>query len=70
MISDKRTIISSGGTFMCGLVRWSSVHRFLGNESIPDEESYVFVRVPPPPPGQAENPATPSQSPNPERSPR
>jgi uncharacterized protein (TIGR02246 family) len=52
------------------LVRWTSADRVVGSESIPDEESYVFVRVPPPPPGHTENPATPAQSPNPERSPR
>ncbi len=52
------------------LVRWTSVDRVLGDESIPDEETYVFVRVPPPPPGHAENPAAPSASPKSERSPQ
>ena len=52
------------------LVRWTSADRVVGSESIPDEETYTFVRVPPPPPGHTENPATPSQSPNPERSPQ
>src|SRR6185312_5981483 len=31
------------------LVRWSSTDRVLGDESIPGSNSYVLVRVPPPP---------------------
>jgi uncharacterized protein (TIGR02246 family) len=52
------------------LVRWASTTRVVGDESIPDEESFVLVRVPPAPqtssPGQSPSPPTP----NTKRSPR
>jgi uncharacterized protein (TIGR02246 family) len=52
------------------LVRWVSTARVLGDESIPDEESYVLVRVPPAPRAlsKGQNPST--SSPNNTRSPR
>jgi uncharacterized protein (TIGR02246 family) len=52
------------------LVRWASTDRVLGDEAVPDEESYAMVRVPPPPRTQSKAQATPSQSPNTTRSPR
>jgi uncharacterized protein (TIGR02246 family) len=52
------------------LVRWVSTDRVLGDESVPDEEAYVLVRVPPPPRMQSKGQATSSPSPNTTRSPR
>jgi hypothetical protein len=49
------------------LVRWSSTDRVIGEESQPDGEAYVLVRVPPPP--NAGEPYT-SAFPNTTRSPR
>ena len=31
------------------LVRWVSTDRVIGDESVPDDDAYVLVRVPPPP---------------------
>jgi uncharacterized protein (TIGR02246 family) len=44
------------------LVRWTSTARVIGDESIPDGESYVLVRVPPPPgaPSKDQTPSTPT----------
>ncbi len=42
------------------LVRWTSTDRFIGHEPIPDELAYAFVRVPAPPGGPANTPATPA----------
>jgi uncharacterized protein (TIGR02246 family) len=52
------------------LVRWASTARVVGDESIPDEESYVLVRVPPAPntPSQSQTPSAPA--PNTKRSPQ
>lgn len=55
------------------LVRWVSTDRVLGDESLPSEETYVLVRVPPSPaqPGTGRGPeSAPSTSPNTTRSPR
>jgi uncharacterized protein (TIGR02246 family) len=52
------------------LVRWSSTDRVLGDESIPDDETYVLVRVPPPPRLRSKGPAAPTPSPNTTRSPQ
>jgi uncharacterized protein (TIGR02246 family) len=45
------------------LVRWSSVNRVLGDESVPEDQNYVMVRMPPPPqsPSSAQ-PASPAPS--------
>jgi uncharacterized protein (TIGR02246 family) len=40
------------------LVRWASTDRIIGEESIPDEQTYVLVRVPPPPRAGAKAPTT------------
>jgi uncharacterized protein (TIGR02246 family) len=52
------------------LVRWESIDRVLGNESVPEERTYAMVRVPPPP--QVPSTVTRSASPTPteKRSPR
>ena len=49
------------------LVRWTSTDRVIGDVSLPDDDAYVLVRVPPPPraEGLSETP-----SPNTTRSPR
>jgi hypothetical protein len=52
------------------LVRWSSTDRVLGDESIPGAESYVLVRVPPPPRTPTTGGAANTSSPNTKRSPR
>ncbi len=52
------------------LVRWTSTDRILGDEPVPNEETYVLVRVPPPPRSRSKAQATPSPSPNTTRSPR
>jgi uncharacterized protein (TIGR02246 family) len=52
------------------LVRWVSTARVLGDESFPDEESYVLVRVPPAPGAQSKGLTPSTPSPNTERSPR
>jgi uncharacterized protein (TIGR02246 family) len=45
------------------LVRWSSTDRVVGDESLPGADSYVLVRIPPPPgmgpKGQVEPPTSP-----------
>jgi uncharacterized protein (TIGR02246 family) len=52
------------------LVRWVSIDRVLGDESVPDEEGYSLVRVPPSPGLTPKAPAIPAPTPNPSRSPR
>jgi uncharacterized protein (TIGR02246 family) len=52
------------------LVRWIATDRVLGEESVPDDQAYVMVRVPPPPRLRSRGPATPTPSPNTTRSPR
>ncbi len=52
------------------LIRWSTTDRVLGEESIPGDEVFVLVRVPPSPRAQSKGPATPIPSPNTTRSPR
>jgi uncharacterized protein (TIGR02246 family) len=56
------------------LIRWVSTDRVLGDESVPDEQSYVLVRVPPlprvRPQGGAAAPPTSNTTPNTTRSPR
>ncbi len=52
------------------LVRWVSTERVVGDASIPDDEAYVLVRVPPPPRMNPKGQATSSPSPNTTRSPR
>ena len=44
------------------LVRWAATDRVLGSESLPQEEDYVMVRVPPPPnvPATVPVPASPA----------
>jgi hypothetical protein len=50
------------------LVRWSSTDRVLGDELIPGSNSYVLVRVPPPPRTPTTGPAVPPSSPSTTRS--
>jgi uncharacterized protein (TIGR02246 family) len=50
------------------LVRWSSTDRVLGDETIPGAESYVIVRVPPPPRTPTTGRAATSPSPSTTRS--
>ncbi len=50
------------------LIRWVSTDRVVGGESLPDDDTYSLVRVPPPA-GKATGPSTPPASPN-TRSPR
>jgi uncharacterized protein (TIGR02246 family) len=50
------------------LVRWSSTDRVLGSESIAGTQSYVLVRIPPPPRTPAGRRALPSSSPSTKRS--
>jgi uncharacterized protein (TIGR02246 family) len=52
------------------LVRWVSIDRVLGDESIPDEEAFVLVRVPPAPRSQGQATPAPASSPNPTRRPQ
>ena len=52
------------------LVRWASTDRVLGEESIPNEETYVMVRVPPPPRSRSQTQTTPSSTPKTTRSPQ
>ena len=52
------------------LVRWASTDRILGEESVPDEETFVLVRVPPAPRTRLKAQSPPSRSPNTTRSPR
>ncbi len=52
------------------LVRWTSTDRFIGHEPIPDELAYAFVRVPAPPGGPANTPATLAVPDQNQRSPR
>ena len=41
------------------LVRWTSTDRFIGHETVPHEQNYAIVRVPPPPEFPAATPAYP-----------
>ncbi len=50
------------------LVRWSSTDRVLGDESLPGADSYVLVRVPPPPRTPKSGRALPGSSPSTKRS--
>jgi uncharacterized protein (TIGR02246 family) len=50
------------------LVRWSSTDRVLGDENLPGANSYVLVRVPPPPRTPAAGRSTPTPTPNTTRS--
>jgi uncharacterized protein (TIGR02246 family) len=50
------------------LVRWSTTDRVLGDESIPGSNSYVLVRVPPPPRTPTTGRAVPPSSPSTTRS--
>jgi uncharacterized protein (TIGR02246 family) len=52
------------------LVRWASTARVIGEESIPGDESFTLVRVPPPPRTQLKGVAPTTSSPNTPRSPR
>ncbi len=52
------------------MVRWVSIDRVLGDESVPVDDAYVLVRVPPPPHLGSKDRATSPTSPNTERSPR
>ena len=52
------------------LIRWVSTERILGDESVPVDETYVLVRVPPPPQLPFPGPATSAPPPNSTRSPR
>jgi uncharacterized protein (TIGR02246 family) len=52
------------------LVRWTSTDRFEGNDPIPDEEAFAFVRVPPAPPAQAEAPTNAAPTTNKEKAPQ
>ena len=52
------------------MVRWVSTDRVVGGESVPDDDAYVLVRVPPRPRLGLKSQATTSPSPNAERSPR
>jgi uncharacterized protein (TIGR02246 family) len=52
------------------LVRWASTDRVVGGESVPGEQTFVMVRVPPAPHEPSKGQAKPSPSPNTERSPR
>lgn len=52
------------------LVRWVSTDRVIDDETLPDTEGNVLVRVPPPSRLEVQAPATPATSPNNARSPR
>jgi uncharacterized protein (TIGR02246 family) len=52
------------------MVRWVSIDRVLGDESVPVDDAYVLVRVPPPPRLGSKDRATSPKSPNTERNPR
>ena len=52
------------------MVRWLSTDRVIGDESVPDEDAYVLVRVPPEPRLKSKDRGTSPTSPNTERSPR
>ncbi|MFO0953794.1 MAG: SgcJ/EcaC family oxidoreductase [Isosphaeraceae bacterium] len=53
------------------LVRWVSADRIVGDAAVPEEESYVLVRTPPPPGAQGKTQTkAPTQSSNNPRSPR
>lgn len=51
-------------------VRWASTDRVVGDESLPDSDGNVLVRVPPPPQITPKVQATPAPSPNTTRSPQ
>jgi uncharacterized protein (TIGR02246 family) len=46
------------------LVRWTSTDRIVRGESIPDDETFAFVRVPPAPRAHTEGPANPAPATN------
>ena len=52
------------------VVSWVSTDRVVGDESLPDTEADVLVRVPPPPQIEAEGPGDPRPVPDATRSPR
>ena len=52
------------------LIRWVSTERILGDESVPVDETYVLVRIPPPPQFKFPGEATAPPSPNSPRTPR
>jgi hypothetical protein len=52
------------------VVRWVSTDRVVGEETLPDHEADVLVRVPPPPRGKPKAQAAPLPSPDATRSPR
>ncbi len=52
------------------LIRWASTDRVLGAESIPDQDSYVLVRVPPQPRQKTNGQAPSSPAPSTTRNPR
>ncbi|MGP0069454.1 MAG: YybH family protein [Isosphaeraceae bacterium] len=52
------------------VLRWVSTDRVLGEQSIPENEAYVMVRVPPAPRLRSKGPSAPASSPNTTRSPR
>jgi len=52
------------------LVRWVAIDRVLGDESVPQEETYAMVRVPPPPQVPSAGRPAPSPTPKETRSPR
>jgi uncharacterized protein (TIGR02246 family) len=52
------------------LVRWAATDRVLGEEAIANEETYVMVRVPPPPISRSKAQTTTSPTPNTTRSPQ
>jgi uncharacterized protein (TIGR02246 family) len=52
------------------MIRWASTERVLGGESIPEDDAYVLVRVPPEPHRDPKNKAASPTSPNTPRSSR
>jgi uncharacterized protein (TIGR02246 family) len=52
------------------LIRWVSTHRVLGDVSLPDEEAFVLVRVPPRPRDKSKGAPATSSTTTSERSPR
>jgi uncharacterized protein (TIGR02246 family) len=52
------------------MIRWASTERVLGGESVPEDDAYVLVRVPPEPRLHSKDKADSPTSPNTPRSPR
>jgi uncharacterized protein (TIGR02246 family) len=52
------------------MIEWVSTQRVLGDESVPDDDAYVLVRVPPEPRPHSKDQAPSPTSPNTTRSPR